>query len=71
MTYGAAWKHTVRSWDRLLIPFPFSPVLFVGGQPIRVPPDASAELMEEKRQELEATLLAITDQADSSFTADR
>jgi lysophospholipid acyltransferase (LPLAT)-like uncharacterized protein len=71
VTYGAAWKHTVRSWDRLLIPFPFSPVLYVVGQPIRVPPDASPELMEEKRQELEATLLAITDQADSSFTADR
>jgi lysophospholipid acyltransferase (LPLAT)-like uncharacterized protein len=63
-TYGAAWKTTVRSWDRLLIPFPLSRVTYVIGKPLRVPADASAELMEEKRKELEDTLLTITAQAD-------
>jgi len=70
-TYGAAWKTTVRSWDRLLIPFPLSRVTYVIGQPIRVPADASANLMEEKRKELENTLLTITAQADESFRTEQ
>ena len=71
VTYGAAWRTTARSWDRLLIPFPLSRVLYVIGQPIRVPTDASPELMEEKRKELEDTLLTITAQADESFRTAR
>jgi lysophospholipid acyltransferase (LPLAT)-like uncharacterized protein len=69
--YGAAWKTTVRSWDRLLIPFPLSQVTYVIGRPIRVPADASPALMEEKRKELEDTLLTITAQADESFKTKR
>ena len=69
--YGAAWKTTVRSWDRLLIPFPLSRVTYVIGRPIRVPADASPALMEEKRKELEDTLLTITAQADESFKTKR
>jgi lysophospholipid acyltransferase (LPLAT)-like uncharacterized protein len=65
VTYGAAWKVTVPSWDRLLIPFPLSRVTYVVGQPIRVPSDASVAQMEEKRQELEQRLIAITAQADA------
>jgi lysophospholipid acyltransferase (LPLAT)-like uncharacterized protein len=64
VTYGAAWKMTVPSWDRLLIPFPLSRVTYVVGQPIRVPSDASVAQMEEKRQELEQRLITITAQAD-------
>ncbi len=69
--YGAAWKTTVRSWDQLLIPFPLSRVTYVIGRPIRVPADASPTLMEEKRKELEDTLLTITAQADESFKTKR
>jgi len=71
VTYGAAWKIMMRSWDRLLIPFPLSRVTYVIGQPIRIPTDASPELMEEKRKELEDTLLTLTAQADASFKAER
>ena len=71
VTYSAGWKLTVRSWDRLLIPFPLSRVIYVIGQPIKVPTGASLELMEEKRKELEDTLLAITAQADESFRTER
>ena len=67
VTYSAAWKTTVGSWDRLLIPFPFSRVLYVVGSPIHVPPDATKEVVEEKRQELEAELIRITTQADNYF----
>jgi hypothetical protein len=71
VSYGAAWKTTVRSWDRLLIPFPLSRVTYVIGRPIRVPADASPELIEEKRKELEDTLLTITAQADESFRTEQ
>lgn len=67
VTYGAAWHTTIGSWDRLLVPFPFSRVAYIVGQPISVPADASAELMEAKRQELEMSLQTITAQADASF----
>ena len=71
VTYGAAWKTTVGSWDRLLIPFPFSRIVYIAGQPIHVPADASAELMETKRRELEGRLRQITAQADTYFGPDR
>ena len=70
VTYGAAWKTTIGSWDRLLIPFPFSKIVYIAGQPVRVPADASAELMETKRRELECNLRQITTQADTYFTPD-
>jgi lysophospholipid acyltransferase (LPLAT)-like uncharacterized protein len=65
--YSAAWKTTVGSWDRLLIPFPFSRVLYVVGEPIYVPREATNEEIEAKRQELETTLVTITTQADAYF----
>ena len=65
VTYGAAWNTHIGSWDRLIIPFPFSKVRYVVGQSVSVPADASLEMMEEKRQELECTLQAITAQADA------
>jgi lysophospholipid acyltransferase (LPLAT)-like uncharacterized protein len=70
VSYGAAWKITVPSWDRLIIPLPLSRVLYVVGQPIRVPADASAELMEEKRKELERSLRTLTTQADEPFNTE-
>jgi lysophospholipid acyltransferase (LPLAT)-like uncharacterized protein len=69
VTYGAKWKYTVPSWDRLLVPFPFSHVVYLVGTPIVVPTDASPEVMEEKRQELERVLIDITQQADSYFAS--
>jgi len=71
VAYGAAWKTTINSWDRLLIPFPFSRVTYVIGRPLTVADDASPQVMEEKRQELQETLLAITAQADDSFRTER
>lgn len=66
-TYAAEWKVTIGSWDRLVIPFPFSRVTYAVGQPITVPADASPEVMEAKRQELEEALSSITTLADASF----
>ena len=66
-TYSAAWHTTIGSWDRLMIPFPFSRAVYAVGSPVVVPQDATPEQMEQKRQELEERLCAITEQADSYF----
>ena len=67
-TYSAAWHTSIKSWDRLMLPFPFSRVVYVVGAPISVPADATPEQMEQKRQELEERLCTITEQADAYFS---
>jgi lysophospholipid acyltransferase (LPLAT)-like uncharacterized protein len=47
---------SLRSWDRTQIPKPFSTVALVVGEPMCVPGEASQELLEEARQELERRL---------------
>ncbi len=71
VTCGAAWKTTVGSWDRLLIPLPFSRVVYIAGPPVRVPADAAATVMETQRRELERRLRQITTRADAYFTPDQ
>jgi hypothetical protein len=60
---GARWKAECHSWDRFLVPLPGSRVVVAYGAPVVVPPDADADLLEHKRQELESTLLKLTDEA--------
>ena len=52
------------SWDRFLIPFPFSRGLFVYGEPIVVAPDAGARELEEARLAVERALNEVTERAD-------
>lgn len=52
--YRRAWR--MRTWDRLAIPCPGSRVCCVGGAPIRVPPDASREVLEAYRIEVQDAL---------------
>ena len=46
----------LKNWDRTTINLPFGRGALVGGEMIMVPPDAGAEVMEELRARLEATL---------------
>jgi lysophospholipid acyltransferase (LPLAT)-like uncharacterized protein len=55
------------SWDGFVIPLPFSRVVVVYGEPIYVPPGASATTFHAKRQEVEASLRRITETADAYF----
>ncbi len=66
-TYGAAWHTRIGSWDRLMIPFPFSRVVYVVGSPISIPAETTPAQLEQKRQELEESLRTITEQADTYF----
>jgi lysophospholipid acyltransferase (LPLAT)-like uncharacterized protein len=61
-------KHWVTtSWDALEVPKPFTDVAIRFGRPVRVPTDATAQVIEEKRQEAEEILRAITRSNDESF----
>ncbi|SEP65368.1 hypothetical protein SAMN05216548_101190 [Faunimonas pinastri] len=55
---------TLDNWDRTRIPFPFGRGGAVTGEPIYVPADADDELLEIKRQEVEASLNAVQDRAE-------
>jgi len=50
---AAAWHRRLGSWDRMVVPFPGSRVVFVVGTPIAVAPDASPGDMEAARSALE------------------
>lgn len=60
-TYGAARGRTLSTWDRFLVPWPFSRGVILWGRPIEVPHDADVEA---KRREIEAALTALTMEAD-------
>ena len=47
------------SWDRFQLPIPPSRALVTAGAPIQVPADASSEIIELRRAELEGALLAL------------
>jgi lysophospholipid acyltransferase (LPLAT)-like uncharacterized protein len=55
---------SLRSWDRTQIPKPFSTVALVVGEPMEVPVDASDEVLEQSRQDLERRLGALEARAE-------
>lgn len=65
--FGASRGKVLRSWDRFLIPHPFSRLVFVYGEPISVPPGSGPEEMEKARVLLEERLRQVTAAADTYF----
>ena len=61
VTFSSAWR--LKTWDRFVIPKPFSRVLVIIGQPISVPTGMDAETFEAKRREIEAVMIDGTDDA--------
>ena len=59
----AASHWSLRSWDRTQIPKPFSTVALVVGEPMDVPGEASDEVLEQARLELEQRLKQLEDRA--------
>jgi len=56
VSYVLGWKLQVNSWDRFLIPLPFSRCDVLVEKPIRVPREASDEQREALRQKLERSM---------------
>jgi lysophospholipid acyltransferase (LPLAT)-like uncharacterized protein len=53
-----AWR--LRSWDRLVLPYPFTEVWCVSGEPVVVPPDADRTRIEAYRRRIEAAMAEAT-----------
>jgi hypothetical protein len=65
ITAGARRCRYLRSWDRFEIPYPFSRVLVIEGEPIHLPPDVSQEtLLTEWRATVERALAEVEERAE-------
>lgn len=58
-------RKLLQTWDRLVIPLPFSKGSCVWGEPISVPKDSSPEDIEHLRQSLESALIDVSNRADA------
>ena len=67
VTYSASRKKIFNSWDNFIFPFPFGRVLYIWGEPLRVPPDLSKDEIENFRLLLQNRLRQITEEADRIF----
>jgi lysophospholipid acyltransferase (LPLAT)-like uncharacterized protein len=67
VTYSARRMKVFASWDRFVLPFPFTRCRVVFGRPLWVSQNADRQKEEENRLELEQELCRITSMADRSF----
>ena len=63
-TFGTSRCKVLNSWDRFVVPFPFSRGVYLWGEPIHVARDADPEAQEAARKEVEASINALTHEAD-------
>ncbi len=64
MTFGAKNKVVLNSWDKFVIPLPFTRCTLNFSSPISLPPKSSEQIIEEKRLELENALNRINKASD-------
>ena len=64
MTFGAKNKVILNSWDKFVIPLPFTRCTLNFSSPISLPPKSSEQIIEEKRLELENALNRINKASD-------
>ena len=60
--FDRPWR--MKSWDRFVLPRPWSLGTCVSGEPIRVPPDVDRDTMETSRQIIEAEISRLTEIAE-------
>jgi lysophospholipid acyltransferase (LPLAT)-like uncharacterized protein len=65
VTYSASKKRVFASWDRFVLPYPFSKVVFLWGDPVYVARDLDSNAIEAMRQAVEKTLVSLTEAADT------
>ena len=54
----------LKTWDRFVLPWPFSRGLLLFGAPVTVPAERRLGALEETRRQVEAALIALTQEAD-------
>lgn len=67
VTFSARKKKILSSWDRFLLPYPFSRLVVLFGEPFAVPPGLKGEAFERERLRIERELAALDDSADVRF----
>jgi len=67
LTYSARKIKVFCSWDRFILPYPFTKCRIVYGDPIRVPRDAGADVVRKCLDDLQQGLRSITFEADRYF----
>jgi lysophospholipid acyltransferase (LPLAT)-like uncharacterized protein len=68
ITNSAKSRWTLSTWDRFIIPKPFSRAVIMLGEPTCVPSESTPEQLEEIRADLERKLNDLTRRADSYFS---
>lgn len=66
-SFSASRKRFLKSWDRFLLPCPFSRIVAIYGRPLAVPAGADEEALEARRREVEGALVALDAEADACF----
>ncbi|MZG54133.1 MAG: lysophospholipid acyltransferase family protein [Nitrospinae bacterium] len=66
MTFGAKNKAVLNTWDRFILPLPFTRCSINFGPPIHISSRSSEDLVEEKRLELESSLKQLDAESDSA-----
>ncbi|MEQ8936955.1 MAG: hypothetical protein RIE56_14285, partial [Amphiplicatus sp.] len=64
VSFGAARRRVLNTWDRFVLALPFSRGVIVWGDPVSVPRDADEYGLEEARRRIEDAINAVTDEAD-------
>ena len=62
--YSAKRHKLFASWDRFMLPFPFSPLVVIFGEPFMIPSQTSNEELEELRLKVENSLNELTERCD-------
>ncbi|MGA7578557.1 MAG: lysophospholipid acyltransferase family protein [Desulfobaccales bacterium] len=63
LAVAASRRKIFQTWDRFVLPLPFSRLALLVGEPLHVPPEARGAALEALRQELEARLNGLFHQA--------
>ncbi|MDP2972089.1 MAG: lysophospholipid acyltransferase family protein [Deltaproteobacteria bacterium] len=71
LTFSASKKKIFKTWDRFLLPYPFSKGVFIWGEPVYVDRDGDRDYLEEKRLLLERKLNELTEEADRYFNQNK
>lgn len=67
LSFSASRRKIFNTWDRFLLPCPFSKGVFIWGEPVYVDADGDRAHLEEKRLLLEKRLNQLTEMADRYF----
>lgn len=66
MAYQARRRKELRSWDAMIVPWPFNSLHYAYGEPIEVPREADAAELERCRQRVEQELMRLVARVDAA-----